>query len=261
MKVVKPIFKKPSVANPSVATSSAGPVSGNAEVTAKAKRRPRPPGPAFDAALLDDTLSAARALIGAVLWHATPSGVVAGRIIETEAYMQGDPACHASRGMTPRNEPMFGKPGLAYVYFIYGMHFCFNVVTAPAGIGEAVLVRALEPLEGVPLMRARRGAVSDRGDRDLCRGPSRLCQALGLDRAANRADLFAGPLRLLASEAYPGWPTLDTEGRSANPIILASPRIGISAGKESPYRFSLAGHPGVSRGSSAQSALGLRRHS
>lgn len=218
-------------------------------MTAMAKRRPRPPGPPFAAEILGDTLSAARALIGAVLWHAAPEGVAAGRILETEAYLQGDPACHASRGMTPRNEPMFGPPGRAYVYFIYGMHFCFNVVTAPVGIGEAVLVRALAPLEGIPLMRARRGAVSDRGDRDLCRGPSRLCQALGLDRSANRLDLFSGPLRLLASEAYPGWPpAAGPDGIPAPPSILASPRIGISAGTEHLYRFHLAGHPGVSRG-------------
>jgi DNA-3-methyladenine glycosylase len=179
-----------------------------------------------------DTVKAARALLGAVLWHRTPEGVAAGRIVETEAYLRDDPACHASRGMTPRNAPMFGSPGRAYIYLIYGMHHCFNVVTAPEGTGEAVLVRALEPLEGLALMRRRRGVEDVRA---LCSGPAKLAQALGLGRARNGADLLRGPLRLFAGDP-------PSKGR-----IQAVPRVGISAAVDWPLRFYRENDPFISR--------------
>ena len=184
-------------------------------------------------------MAAAQALLGAVLWHKTEDGITAGRIVETEAYLFGDPACHASRGMTPRNAVMFGPPGRAYVYFIYGMHLCFNVVTRPKGMGEAVLIRALEPLEGVDLMRRRRKTTDER---HLCNGPSKLVMALGIRRDQNGEGLQRGNLRLLTAESYPG------ENARNPPAIKASPRIGISAAKEWPLRFYFENNPFVSKG-------------
>lgn len=177
-----------------------------------------------------ETVAAARDLLGCILVHNAPDGPAAGRIVETEAYIQGDPACHAFRGETPRNRVMFGPPGHAYVYFIYGMYYCFNTVTAPAGVGEAVLIRALEPLEGIPLMRRRRGR--DRL-KDLCSGPAKLVQALGIAREHNGADLTRNPLFVLKGDA--------------REKILAATRVGIREGADLPLRFYLEGNPFVSR--------------
>ena len=130
-------------------------------------------------------------LLGCVLWHDSPAGLVAVRLVEVEAYQgPADPASHAYRGQTARNGVMFGPPGHAYVYFTYGMHFCVNLVCQPAGQPEAVLLRAGEVVEGADLARERRGGK----DRDLARGPGRLCQALAIDRAQDGADVCGSGL-------------------------------------------------------------------
>jgi len=176
----------------------------------------------------------ARALIGCVLVARERGRIVAGRIVETEAYLSaGDPASHSHRGPTDRNRSMFAGPGRAYVYLSYGVHHCLNVVSGPAGVGEAVLLRALEPLEGLEVMRARRGGVRDR---DLCRGPGRLTQALGLNLEHDGLDLCRGPLGLWPAEAPP-----------PPAAVVVGPRVGISKAMELPLRFTLAGSRWVSR--------------
>ena len=187
------------------------------------------------------TVAVARRLLGCVLVHDTPEGRAAGRIVETEAYLRNDPACHASRGMTPRTQVMFGPPGHAYVYLIYGMYWCFNVVTGPPGVGEAVLVRALEPLEGVPLMAARRGTDDVR---KLCSGPGKLVLALGIGKGENGADLREGPLQILSPGSYPREKGKGASGRAK---IQVTTRIGIRAAAELPLRFYVEGNPFVSK--------------
>jgi DNA-3-methyladenine glycosylase len=174
------------------------------------------------------TLDVARDLIGKVLVHAAPAGRTAGRIVEVEAYIgESDPACHAAPGPTPRNRVMYGSPGVAYVYFNYGMHCLVNVVTEEEGAPAAVLIRALEPLQGMALMRRRR-ARRRRGtgmlaDHDLCRGPGNLCRAMGITLRQNRLDLCGGRLFI--------------EDAGAAPRALAwSRRIGIRVGVEQEWR-------------------------
>ena len=179
-------------------------------------------------------LGVARDLIGCILVHDTPEGRCAGTIVETEAYAVDDPASHAFRGRTPRNAPMFEEPGHAYVYFTYGMHFCLNVVTDRTGVAGAVLLRAVEPIDGLALMRARRGAVKDR---DLARGPGRLAQAFGVGRVQNTADLCSSALFICAGERLP------------EEAILEGPRIGIGRTQDGrPWRFRVARSPWVSSG-------------
>ncbi len=159
----------------------------------------------------------------------------AGRIVEVEAYKGAqDAASHAFGGLTPRTEVMFGPPGHLYVYFTYGMHWCANVVCGPDGRAGAVLVRALAPLRGVVQMR--RARVAARRDRDLCNGPAKLCQALGITGADNGADLLARTGVRLVDDGTPP-PERPAQGR----------RIGISAAQEEPWRFWVAGDEYVSR--------------
>ncbi len=184
------------------------------------------------------TLQVARGLLGQLLVHDTPDGRVAGRIVEVEAYRgPRDRAAHSYGGhRSPRNEAMYGPAGHAYVYFVYGMHHCVNVVTQGPGVPEAVLLRALEPVDGVDVMRRRRG-LPDAPEWRLCRGPGALCQALGIARGENGADLLRGPLRLVAG---PPVPARD---------VVRSPRIGIDyAGPDvaRPWRFYARGVRAVS---------------
>ena len=189
----------------------------------------------------------ARALLGRVLVHDDPAaGRLAGRIVETEAYGGADdPASHAHRGETTRNRVMFGPPGHAYVYFTYGMHHCFNVVCAARGRAAAVLVRALVPLEGLEAMADRRG-VHDPAR--LARGPGSLARAMGLDRRHDGADLTRGPVWVADLPAERG-------GRS----ISTGPRVGIRLAADRPWRYWLAGEPGVSRAGRASDAIGARK--
>jgi DNA-3-methyladenine glycosylase len=181
------------------------------------------------------TLSVAADLIGKVLVHRTRSGVASGMIVEVEAYIgEDDPACHAAPGPTVRNSPLYGSPGRAYVYLNYGIHYLVNAVTEPEGSPAAVLIRALEPLEGVGLMTRRRsrGRTPVSGH-DLCRGPGNLTQALGITLRENLADLRTEPL----------W--IEDRDLPIGPLSWG-PRIGIRRGIEHPWRCAIAGHPSVS---------------
>jgi DNA-3-methyladenine glycosylase len=192
------------------------------------------------------TLEVAQQLIGCLLRHETEAGVASGRIVETEAYCQRDPASHAYRGQTSRNRSMFGPPGHAYIYLSYGVHYCFNVVTAPEGVAEAVLIRALEPVEGLELMLRRRGIaappdeVPERLRLRVASGPGNLTVALGLSNVQDGQDLTTGPLTLRSRPA--GEP---------EPVIVATPRIGISQAVDHPWRFLLSGSRAVSGPASA----------
>jgi DNA-3-methyladenine glycosylase len=208
-------------------------------------------------------------LLGCILWHASPAGLVAARLVEVEAYRGAiDPASHAFRGRTARNAVMFGPPGHAYVYFSYGMHYCVNLVCEPAGLGEAVLIRAGAVVTGAELARRRRyglpdtaagpaggvstpdgsGAAARRGSRvrsrelDLARGPGRLCQALGIDRSLDGADVCAagGSLGISPPSAA------DRPVAPAAVTIATGPRVGISQAADRPWRYWLAGDGHVS---------------
>ncbi|MBI4517240.1 MAG: DNA-3-methyladenine glycosylase [Deltaproteobacteria bacterium] len=174
-----------------------------------------------------DALTLAQALLGAVLVHEAPDGTAAGRIVEAEAYRgPEDRAAHSYGGRrTPRNEVMYGPAGHAYVYFIYGMHYCFNVVAAGRDQPEAVLIRALEPLAGVELMRARRGVNEAMPPAALARGPANLCRALGIDRRLNGANLLSGPLRIERGAAL------------ATERIVAATRVGVAYAGEHALRL------------------------
>lgn len=178
-----------------------------------------------------DTVALARYLIGKILVRALPEGVVSGRIVETEAYVVGDAAGHAYRGMTQRNHSLFLERGHAYIYFTYGSSFMLNVSSETPGIGAGILIRALEPLEGIPIMRQNRGVERLH---DLARGPGRLAVALRIDRRLDGLDLCQeGPLCLGCDDAPGG-------------EIGQSVRIGISRDADRPLRFYLRNSPFVS---------------
>lgn len=181
-------------------------------------------------------------LLGCTLESWSPDGLVAVALTEVEAYAgEVDPASHAYRGRTARNMVMFGEPGHAYVYFTYGMHFCVNLVCQPEGTASAVLLRAGTIVTGAALARTRRGAGRRAGadglaDRDLARGPARLCQALGIDRSLDGADVCddGSVLRIRAGTAVP------------DSAVRTGPRVGVSSAATVPWRFWLAGEPTVS---------------
>jgi DNA-3-methyladenine glycosylase len=170
----------------------------------------------------------ARELIGCQLLFAGCGGA----IVETESYERDDPACHAYVGLTTRTEVLFGPPGRAYVYLSYGIHSLLNFVAEPEGDAAAVLIRALEPTTGIERMRGRRGA---RSDRDLCNGPGKLTEALGIGLEQNDTDLMREPFALLGPAS----------GQQVE--VIAGPRIGITKAVERPWRFSAAGSSFVSR--------------
>jgi DNA-3-methyladenine glycosylase len=221
------------------------PVSGTEGVVANAARRRPLPRSFYER----DSKVVARALLGTVLVCESPEGRASGRIVETEAYLgPSDPASHAAAGLTARTRHLFGRPGSAYIYFIYGVHWCVNAVAGRHGAGTAVLIRGLEPVDGIALMRARRwvraggrrrGAPALDGkehrDRDLTNGPGKLCAALGIDARLNGVTLLRPPLTIRAGYDIP------------DSLVAVSPRIGITRAAELPCRFFVRDSPYVSR--------------
>ena len=182
-----------------------------------------------------DVVEVARALLGKLLVRVMPDGPTVGRIVEVEAYLaQDDPASHAHRGQTRRNAAMFGPPGHAYVYTIH-TRWCFNAVTEPSGVPSAVLIRAVEPLEGLPLMRDRRGVDKLR---DLARGPGRLCEAFAIDRDHDGCDLTC---------ARDLWIAAGAESSPTPDRIETAARVGVSSARDLPLRFFIADSPFVSK--------------
>lgn len=188
-----------------------------------------------------ETLALARFLIGKIVVHDLPKGRLSGRIVETEGYPPGDPAGHHFRGPTKRNHSLFLRPGHVYVYFNYGMHFMLNVSSEPAGVGGGVLIRAIEPLEGVELMQRHRKTLRLL---DLTRGPGRLAAALRIDRRLDGLDLFArGPLWLGVVKRKKSAATSAAETEIS---VGTTVRIGITHWADRPFRFYERGNPFVS---------------
>jgi DNA-3-methyladenine glycosylase len=178
------------------------------------------------------TLEVARDLLGKRIIYDAPDGRLSARIVEVEAYVgQDDPACHAARGLTERNAVMFGKPGFSYIYFIYGMYNCFNIVTERHGFPAAVLLRAAEPLEGVERMLA---SGKNQRKSNVLSGPGKFCRAFGLTREHSGADLTGGMLFLSDSDEAPA-------------KVVVTTRVGITVGQELPWRFYDADSKAVSR--------------
>jgi DNA-3-methyladenine glycosylase len=184
-------------------------------------------------AFLDNPASeAAPRLLGCILERTIGGKTLRAKIVETEAYDQADAASHSFKWKTPRTEVMFGPAGHLYVYFTYGMHYCCNIVTGPAGHGAAVLIRAVEPLEGRDTMMFNRGSQSAY---QLTNGPAKFCQAFGIDKSLNGQDLRREPLRLIEQGKLP-----------ANDIVTTT-RIGISKAQDVPWRFYIRANPYVSK--------------
>ena len=185
-----------------------------------------------------DTITVAKRLLGCFLVHLEGEETTLGRIVETEAYLLNDPAAHSFSGKTKRNSVLFGPVGHAYVYFIYGRHFCLNVVTGQEGMGEAVLIRALEPLQGMAVMQKRRRVHKLTR---LCNGPARLAEALAITLSSNGMPLFEGPLQLWSSES------LASSAPNDNAEIVQTTRICIAKARDLPLRFYLKGNSYLSR--------------
>lgn len=177
-----------------------------------------------------DAPDLAKDLLGCKLVHESPEGLTAGLIVETEAYSQEDAASHTYNGETERTRAMFGPAGHAYIYFTYGMHYCFNVVSGSVGHGQGVLIRALQPVAGLELMRSRRH--KDHA-KDFCNGPAKLVQALGITKADYGKPLFEGNLCI--------------ESRESEPLISSGPRIGITKAIDAPWRFWITDNEFISR--------------
>lgn len=178
-----------------------------------------------------DTLSLAKQLLGCTLVHESPEGRTSGVIVETEAYLQNDPACHAYRKKSVRNAPMFEAAGVTYVYLIYGLHHCVNIVSGAKNVGEAVLIRALEPIEGIELMQERR---KSNVLRNLCNGPAKLVQAMGITPAFNFLALDSDTFHIIDSQ-------------KTDFQVITTTRIGITQGADLPYRFYMEGNGFVSK--------------
>ncbi len=178
-----------------------------------------------------DTLTLSKLLLGCTLVHESPEGRTAGIIVETEGYLQGDPACHAYRKKSTRNAPMFESAGTCYVYLIYGMHYCVNISSGEKNIGEAVLIRALEPTEGIDLMQKRR---KSNDLKNLCSGPAKLVQAMGITLDFNFLTLDSDEFHCI-------------EAKNNNFSIKTTTRIGITQGVDLPYRFYIEGNRFISR--------------
>jgi DNA-3-methyladenine glycosylase len=218
----------------------------------KRLRQSRPTPRAASAAVLPrgfyarETEHVARDLLGCTLECESDDGIASGRIVETEAYLgEHDLACHAASGRTRRTEPLYGPPGIAYVYFIYGVHWCFNAVTRAEGLPSAVLIRALEPVAGIALMQSRRPRA--RRVQDIANGPGKLCAALGIDGTHNALPLQQPPILIREGTRIP-------RGR-----VQVTPRIGIAECADWPLRWIVADSDYVSRTPSAFPRSAVRK--
>lgn len=185
-----------------------------------------------------DTVAVARDLLGCYLVHLEEEGRTVGRIVEDEAYIRGDRAAHSYTGRTERNRVLFGPPGHLYVFFIYGMHYCANAVTGAEGMGEAVLIRALEPIEGIGLMQKRRKTEKITA---LCSGPGKLTSAMHITLEHNDFPLTDSPIQVWSGDSLPG------RKKIADEDIICTHRIGISKSRELPLRFYIKDNQFISR--------------